>query len=142
MKRGVNKVILIGNVGGAPETKSLVNNSAVTIISMATAETWKDKTTGKPSERTEWHRIVFYDGLSQIAGKIIQKGAKLYVEGSLRTRKWQAQDGTDRYSTEINANYFEILTGQSSENGGDGFGDYEAMYGAAQSPIPDENNNY
>ncbi|HGX3429732.1 TPA: single-stranded DNA-binding protein [Pseudomonas aeruginosa] len=99
--RGVNKVILVGNVGGDPETRYMPNGNAVTNITLATSETWKDKQTGQQQERTEWHRVVFFGKLAEIVGQHVKKGQQLYVEGSLRTRKWQAQDGQDRYTTEI-----------------------------------------
>ncbi|MEW3773995.1 single-stranded DNA-binding protein [Pseudomonas aeruginosa] len=101
MSRGVNKVILVGNVGGDPETRYMPNGNAVTNITLATSESWKDKQTGQQQERTEWHRVVFFGKLAEIAGQHVKKGQQLYVEGSLRTRKWQAQDGQDRYTTEV-----------------------------------------
>ncbi|MCL7462846.1 single-stranded DNA-binding protein [Pseudomonas sp. NW5] len=101
MARGVNKVILIGNVGGDPETRYLPSGNAVTNITLATSESWKDKQTGQPQERTEWHRVVFFGKLAEIAGEYLRKGSQVYVEGSLRTRKWQDQSGQDRYTTEI-----------------------------------------
>ncbi|WP_336187207.1 single-stranded DNA-binding protein [Pseudomonas aeruginosa] len=101
MSRGVNKVILVGNVGGDPETRYMPNGNAVTNITLATSESWKDKQTGQQQERTEWHRLVFFGKLAEIVGQHVKKGQQLYVEGSLRTRKWQAQDGQDRYTTEI-----------------------------------------
>ncbi|MDI3895648.1 single-stranded DNA-binding protein [Pseudomonas aeruginosa] len=99
--RGVNKVILVGNVGSDPETRYMPNGNAVTNITLATSESWKDKQTGQQQERTEWHRVVFFGKLAEIVGQHVKKGQQLYVEGSLRTRKWQAQDGQDRYTTEI-----------------------------------------
>ncbi|SEJ22351.1 single-strand binding protein [Azotobacter beijerinckii] len=101
MARGVNKVILIGNVGGDPETRYLPNGNAVTTITLATSESWKDKQTGQQQERTEWHRVVFFGKLAEIAGEYLRKGSQCYVEGRLQTRKWQGQDGQDRYTTEI-----------------------------------------
>lgn len=101
MARGVNKVILIGNLGNDPEQKSMPNGNAVTNISLATSESWKDRQTGEQRERTEWHRVVFFGKLAEIAGQYLRKGSKVYVEGSLRTRKWQDQSGQDRYSTEV-----------------------------------------
>ena len=101
MARGINKVILIGNLSNDPEQKSMPNGNAVTNISVATSESWKDKQTGQQQERTEWHRVVFFNRLAEIAGQYLKKGSKVYIEGSIRTRKWQAQDGQDRYSTEI-----------------------------------------
>ncbi|ACO76905.1 single-stranded DNA-binding protein [Azotobacter vinelandii CA] len=101
MARGVNKVILIGNVGGDPETRYLPNGNAVTNITLATTDSWKDKQTGQQQERTEWHRVVFFGRLAEIAGEYLRKGSQCYVEGRLQTRKWQGQDGQDRYTTEI-----------------------------------------
>ncbi|OHC11344.1 MAG: single-stranded DNA-binding protein [Pseudomonadales bacterium GWC1_66_9] len=101
MARGVNKVILIGNVGGDPEVRYLPNGNAVTNITLATSDAWKDKQTGQQQERTEWHRVVFFGKIAEIAGEYLRKGAQCYVEGRLQTRKWQGQDGQDRYTTEI-----------------------------------------
>ena len=93
MARGINKVIIVGNCGQDPETRYLPSGGAVTNISIATSESWKDKNTGEQQERTEWHRVVFFNRLGEIAGEYLKKGSKVYVEGSLRTRKWQGQDG-------------------------------------------------
>lgn len=101
MARGVNKVILIGNLGQDPEVKYMPNGNAVTNVSIATSDSWKDKQTGQTQERTEWHRVVFFGRLAEIAGEYLRKGSKVYIEGALRTRKWQGQDGSDRYTTEI-----------------------------------------
>lgn len=117
MARGVNKVILIGNCGQDPDTKFMPSGGAVTNISLATSETWKDKQTGQPQERTEWHRVVFFNRLAEIAGEYIRKGSKVYIEGSLRTRKWQDQAGQDRYTTEIVANEMQLLDGRSDNAG-------------------------
>lgn len=99
--RGVNKVILIGRLGNDPETRHLNNGNAVTNISLATSEVWKDKQTGQQQERTEWHRVVFFGKLAEIAGEYLRKGSQAYIEGQLRTRKWQDQSGQDRYTTEV-----------------------------------------
>ena len=117
MARGVNKVILIGNLGNDPETKFLPSGGAVTNVSLATSESWKDKQTGQMQERTEWHRVVFFNKLAEIAGEYLKKGSKVYVEGSLRTRKWQGQDGQDRYTTEIVVSEMQMLDGRG-EGGG------------------------
>lgn len=101
MARGVNKVILVGNAGGDPETRYLPNGNAVTNITLATSDSWKDKQTGQLQERTEWHRVVFFGKVAEIAGEYLRKGSQVYVEGRLQTRKWQGQDGQDRYTTEI-----------------------------------------
>lgn len=100
-QRGVNKVILLGNLGQDPEVRYMPNGNAVTNVTLATSETWKDRESGQQNERTEWHRVVFFGKLAEIAGQYLKKGAKIYVEGALRTRKWQGQDGHDRYTTEI-----------------------------------------
>ena len=121
--RGVNKVILVGNLGNDPETRFFPDGGAVTNASIATSETWKDKQTGQMQERTEWHRVVFRDRgnyrLGQIAGEYLKKGSKVYVEGSLRTRKWQDQSGQDRYTTEIIVNDMQMLDSRSAGPGGD-----------------------
>lgn len=118
MARGVNKVILIGNLGNDPETKYMPSGNAVTNITIATSESWKDKQTGQPVERTEWHRVVFFNRLAEIAGEYLRKGSKIYIEGSLRTRKWKDQQGVERYTTEIVASELQMLDsrtdGQSS----------------------------
>ena len=127
MARGVNKVILIGNLGGDPETRYLPSGGAVTNVTLATSETWKDKQTGQQQERTEWHRVVFFNRLAEIAGEYLRKGSKVYLEGSLRTRKWQdKQSGQDRYTTEIVASEMQMLDGRSEggfqQNQGGGYG--------------------
>jgi single-strand DNA-binding protein len=109
MARGINKVILIGNLGKDPETRYMPSGGAVTNVTLATSESWKDKNTGEQQERTEWHRVVFFNRLAEIAGEYLRKGSKVYVEGSLRTRKWQGQDGQDRYTTEIVGNEMQML---------------------------------
>ncbi len=98
---GVNKVILIGNLGKDPEVKYMPSGDAVANVTLATSETWNDKNTGEKKEKTEWHRVVFFGKLAEIVGQYCKKGSKIYVEGQLQTRKWQAQDGSDRYSTEV-----------------------------------------
>ncbi|MGH1372943.1 MAG: single-stranded DNA-binding protein [Cellvibrionaceae bacterium] len=113
--RGVNKVILVGNVGQDPEMKYMPSGNAVTNISIATSERWKDKQTGQQQERTEWHRVVFFNRLGEIAGEYLKKGSKVYVEGSLRTRKWQDKDGKDQYTTEIVASEMQMLDSKQIE---------------------------
>jgi|TARA_R110000765_G_scaffold162293_1_gene267038 single-strand DNA-binding protein len=105
---GINKVIIIGNVGQDPETKYMPSGGAVTNLSIATSESWKDKQTGQPQERTEWHRVIFFNRLAEIAAEYVRKGSKVYVEGALRTRQWD-QDGVKRYSTEIVASQMQML---------------------------------
>lgn len=110
MARGVNKVILVGNCGSDPEVKYMPSGRAVTNISVATSESWKDKNTGQQQDRTEWHRIIFFNRLAEVAGEYLRKGSKVYIEGSLRTRKWQdSQTGQDRYATEIVASEVQML---------------------------------
>ncbi|WP_421722592.1 single-stranded DNA-binding protein [Alloalcanivorax xenomutans] len=109
MARGVNKVILIGRLGADPETRFMPSGGAVTNFTLATSEQWKDKQTGQPQERTEWHKCVAFNKLGDICGEYLKKGAHVYVEGSLRTRKWQAQDGQDRFTTEIILNDMQML---------------------------------
>lgn len=117
MARGVNKVILIGNLGKDPEVRYMPSGAAVTNVTLATSETWKDKQSGEMQERTEWHTVVFFNRLAEIAGEHLRKGSKIYVEGSLRTRKWQGKDGSDRYTTEIVASEMQML---DSRGGGQG----------------------
>lgn len=109
MARGINKVILVGNLGNDPETRFMPSGGAVTNVTIATSREWKDKNTGQPQEQTEWHRVVFFNRLAEIAGEYLKKGSKVYVEGSLRTNKWQDKDGNDRYTTEIIANEMQML---------------------------------
>ena len=113
-KRGVNKVILIGNVGKDPDIKATNNGSTIANISVATSESWKDKSTGQQQERTEWHRVVFFGRLAEIVRDYLKQGSKVYIEGSIRTRKWQDQSGQDRYTTEIVASEMQML--DSREN--------------------------
>ena len=119
--RGVNKVILVGNLGNDPESRFLPSGGAVTNITVATSETWKDKQSGQPQERTEWHRVVFFNRLAEIANEYLRKGSKVYLEGSLRTRKWQDKSGQDRYTTEIVAGEMQMLDsrGAGQSRGGD-----------------------
>lgn len=118
MARGINKVILVGNVGVDPEVRYLQNGDAVTSLSVATTDSWKDKQTGEKQERTEWHRVSCFKRLAEIAGEYIRKGSKIYVEGSLRTRKWQDQQGQDRYTTEIIATDIQMLDTKGASSGG------------------------
>lgn len=116
--RGVNKVVLLGTVGRDPEVRSLgASGSTVTTVSIATSESWKDKNTGQLTEQTEWHRVVFYGRLAEISGEYLRKGSKVYVEGSIHTRKWQDKTtGQDRYSTEIKASVMQLIDSRSSGN--------------------------
>jgi single-strand DNA-binding protein len=117
MARGINKVILVGNLGGDPETRYTANGAAITNITVATSESWRDKQTGETQERTEWHRVVFFNRLAEIAGEYLRKGRQVYIEGSLRTRKWQGQDGQDRWTTEIVANEMQMLGNRGDDAG-------------------------
>lgn len=114
MARGVNKVILIGNLGNDPDIRYTQGGAAVANISLATAESWRDKDSGEQQERTEWHRIVFFGRLAEIVGEYLKKGSQIYVEGRLQTRKWQDKEGKDRYTTEIVANDMQMLGSRSS----------------------------
>lgn len=135
MARGINKVILVGNVGTDPEVRYMPNGNAVTTLSIATSETWKDKQTGDKQERTEWHRVVCFNRLGEIAGEYVRKGSKLYVEGSLRTRKWQDQQGQDRYTTEIVANDIQMLDSKAG-GGNSGFDEFNQNNNAQQQSAP------
>jgi single-strand DNA-binding protein len=122
MARGINKVILVGHLGKDPEVNYMPSGGAVASFSVATSESWKDKTTGKQQEKTEWHLVVLYNKPAEIAAKYLHKGSQVYIEGRLRTRKWQDKSGHDRYTTEIVCETFQMLgssTGQSSEQGSD-----------------------
>ena len=118
MARGVNKVILLGNLGADPETRYTASGSAVTNIRLATTDTWRDKQSGERQERTEWHRVVFFGRLAEVAAEYLRKGSQCYIEGQIRTNKWQGQDGQDRYSTEIIASEMQML----GSRGGGGAG--------------------
>lgn len=113
MARGINKVILVGNLGADPETRAMPSGSSVTNISIATQESWKDKNTGDQQERTEWHKVVFFGRLAEIAGEYLKKGSQVYVEGKLRTQKWQDREGKDRWTTEVVANEMQMLGGRA-----------------------------
>jgi single-strand DNA-binding protein len=114
MARGINKVLLIGNLGTDPEVRYTPNGSAVANVTLATSETWRDKQSGELQDRTEWHRVVFFGRLAEIVGEYLRKGSKIYVEGSLRTRKWQDKTGADRYTTEIIANEMHMLDSRNA----------------------------
>ena len=118
MARGVNKVILVGNLGGDPEVRYMPSGGAVTNVTIATSESWKDKQSGQQQERTEWHRVVFFNRLAEIAGEYLRKGSQIYIEGSLRTRKWQDNNGQDKYTTEIVASEMQMRGGRGGDGGG------------------------
>jgi single-strand DNA-binding protein len=134
--RGINKVILIGNLGNDPEVRYSQAGAAITNISVATSETWKDKQTGQPQERTEWHRVVFFNRLAEIAGEYLRKGSKVFVEGSLRTRKWQDREGQDRYTTEIVANEMQMLDSRGGGQGGGQGGGFQPQDDYSRSAPP------
>ena len=113
MARGVNKVILVGNLGKDPEVRYAPSGQAIANINIATSESWKDKNTGEKQEKTEWHRVVFFSRLAEIVGEYLKKGSQIYVEGRLQTRKWQDKEGKDRYTTEIVANEMQMLGSKS-----------------------------
>jgi len=115
--RGINKVIVLGNLGKDPEVRYMPSGGQVTNITVATSDSWKDKETGEPREVTEWHRIVFFNRLAEIAGQYLKKGSQVYIEGALKTRKWQGQDGQDRYTTEIVASEMQMLGGRGGSGG-------------------------
>ena len=112
MARGINKVILVGNLGQDPETRYMPSGGAVTNLRIATSETWKDKQTGEQQERTEWHSVAMFNRLAEIAAEYLRKGSQVYIEGKLRTRKWQDKEGRDRYTTEVIADEMQMLGGR------------------------------
>ena len=136
MAKGINKVIIVGNCGTDPETRFTGAGAAITNISVATSESWKDKSTGQQQERTEWHRIVFFNRLAEIAGEYLKKGAKVYVEGSLRTRKWQDQAGQDKYTTEIVASEMQVLDSRGGAGGSGGRSPAASQGGQGGAPSP------
>ncbi len=131
MARGVNKVILIGNLGRDPEIRYMPNGGAVANLALATSEAWKDKNTGEQQEKTEWHRVVLFRRLAEIAGEYLKKGSKVYIEGKLQTRKWQDNQGQDRYTTEIVGNELQMLDSRGAGMGG-------VSYDAAPSSAPQQ----
>ncbi|MEN8802764.1 MAG: single-stranded DNA-binding protein [Thiogranum sp.] len=131
MARGVNKVILVGNLGADPEVKYMPNGNAVANVTVATSESWKDKQSGEQKDKTEWHRVVFFRRLAEIAGEYLKKGSQIYIEGKLQTRKWQDKNGNDRYTTEIIANEMQMLGGR-----GGGSADFGTASSTAAAPAP------
>lgn len=145
MARGVNRVFLIGNVGGDPEIKYLPSGGAVANVTLATSQEWKDKNTGEQKSQVEWHRVVFFNRLAEVVGEYVKKGSKLYIEGSLRTRSWE-QDGVKRYATEIVAGEMQMLDSRGGSSIGDGEphqGQYyrDPQESVARTPAPRQNNN-
>jgi single-strand DNA-binding protein len=122
MARGINKVILIGNLGADPETRAMPSGTTVANLRIATSESWRDKQSGEQQERTEWHRVALFGRLAEIAGEYLKKGSQVYIEGSLRTRKWQDKQGNERYSTEIIGNELQMLGGRGGAGSGAGAG--------------------
>jgi single-strand DNA-binding protein len=122
MARGINKVILIGNLGADPETRAMPSGSSVANLRIATSESWRDKQTGEQQERTEWHRVALFGRLAEIAAEYLKKGSQVYIEGSLRTRKWTDKQGQERYSTEVIGNELQMLGGRGGGGAGAGGG--------------------
>jgi single-strand DNA-binding protein len=136
MARGINKVILVGNLGADPETRAMPSGTTVANLRIATSESWRDKQSGEQQERTEWHRVVLFGRLGEIAAEYLKKGSQVYIEGSLRTRKWQDKQGTERYSTEIVGNDMQMLGGRGGGGGmagGAGSGASASGAGSGQS---------
>ncbi|MEE2024300.1 MULTISPECIES: single-stranded DNA-binding protein [Alkalimonas] len=137
MARGVNKVILVGNLGNDPEVRYMPQGGAVANLSVATSESWKDKNTGEMKEQTEWHRVVIYQRLAEIAGEYLRKGSKVYLEGKLKTRKWTDKDNIERYTTEIVASEMQMLDGRNEgQNAGGG---YQSQQAPMQQRAPQSN---
>jgi single-strand DNA-binding protein len=137
MARGINKVILVGNLGADPETRYMPSGKAVTNIRIATSESWKDKQSGDQQERTEWHRVVLFDKLGEISAEYLRKGSQVYIEGALRTRKWQDKEGKEQYSTEIVARDMQMLGGRGGGGGaGAGSGGGESRSGGGYERRP------
>lgn len=139
MSRGVNKVILVGNVGVNPELRYTPSESAVTQLSIATSEVWKDKATGEQQERTEWHRVVMFNRLAEIAAEYAKKGSKVYIEGALKTRKWTDAQGVERYTTEIIASELQLLDGRSASAGMSSEPAPQASYAKKSQPKQEDN---
>jgi len=151
MARGINKVILIGNLGKDPEVRYMPSGGAVANLTVATSESWKDKKTGENQDKTEWHRVVMFNRLGEIAGEYLKKGSKVYIEGKLQTRKWQNKDGQDQYTTEIVANEMQMLDsrggasdfggGQSGQGGGYQQKQQPSSAAPQQQSAPQQNNS-
>ena len=136
MARGINKVILIGNLGADPETRAMPSGTTVANLRVATSESWRDKQTGEQQERTEWHRVALFGRLAEIAGEYLRKGSQVYIEGSLRTRKWQDKQGNERYSTEIVGNDLQMLGGRGGAGAGAGVSGSPASATAGSAAAP------
>lgn len=137
-RRGVNVAIIMGNVGTDPEVRYAPSGSAITNVSVATTESWKDKQSGEMQERTEWHKVVFYNKLAEIVGQYVRKGSKVYIQGSIRTRKWQDQSGADRYTTEIIANDMQMLDRKGDVEMASGGQSYTSNSRPAQQAAPQQ----
>jgi single-strand DNA-binding protein len=137
MARGVNKVILIGHLGADPESRAMPSGSSVANLRIATTESWRDKQSGEQQERTEWHRVALFGRLAEIASEYLRKGSQVYIEGSLRTRKWQDKQGNERYSTEIVGNEMQMLGGRGGAGAGAPGGGAAAAGGMPREPMPD-----
>ncbi len=139
MARGINKVIIVGNLGQEPDTRYMPSGSAVTNISVATNESYKDKNTGEQVDRTEWHKVAFFNRLAEIAGEYLHKGSQVYVEGRLRTRKWQDKEGHDRFTTEIIADQMQMLGGRggSPDMPSESQGNFQPSRPASAAPAPE-----
>ncbi len=140
-QRGVNKVILVGSLGQDPDVKYLQNGSAVANLSLATSESWNDKQTGQKKEVTEWHRVVLFGKLAEVAGEYLKKGSQVYIEGKLQTRKWQDQSGTDRYTTEIVVNVGGVMQMLGGKAEGSGTGNNSNSGGWGKPNQPQDNGN-
>ena len=138
MARGINKVILVGNLGADPETRYMPSGSAVTNLSVATSESWKDKQTGEQKDRAEWHKVAMFNRLAEIAAEYLRKGSQVYIEGKLRTRKWQDRDGNDRYTTEIIADEMQMLGGRGGGGGSTPMNQDPGPSSAPPQPGPDD----
>jgi len=136
MARGINKVIIVGNLGNDPETRYMPSGSAVTNLTVATNESWKDKQTGEQKDRTEWHKVAMFNRLAEIAAEYLRKGSQVYIEGKLRTRKWQDKSGQDRWTTEIIADEMQMLGGRGGAGGGAGGGGGSAPMSSGQDSGP------
>ena len=142
MARGVNKVIIVGNLGADPETRAMPSGTTVANLRIATTENWKDRQSGENQERTEWHRVALFGRLAEVAAEYLKKGSQVYIEGSLRTRKWQDKQGNERYSTEIVANDMQMLGGRGGGGGGDRGGYGAGAGGGSRDSAPPRDADY
>ncbi|MDX1482158.1 MAG: single-stranded DNA-binding protein [Woeseiaceae bacterium] len=138
MARGINKVILVGNLGADPDTRYMPSGAAVTNLSVATSDQWKDKQTGEQKERTEWHKVAMFGRLAEISAEYLRKGSQVYIEGRLQTRKWQDKDGNDRWTTEIIANEMQMLGGRGGGAPMQGGDDYQKPSQPSRAAEPDD----